>query len=695
MVHRLCGFILWLCLAASFSSGAQPPWGGTALVEPGSAAARRFSAVGRIANCTVFLIKASGAGAASPAYVMTAGHCLDLAANDVIVGRADTSRTAQFGVLRNATAPPLQIRSRQVVYSTMKEIDLAVLELDSTLGAMESAGLVPLVLSRSLPSPAAPYEWAGLPTGNVPSDERVLRTGPCAVSAVADVLEWRWMWRGQVRHDCSDISSGASGSPLIEQATGAVAAIIGTTNVGNSEPDSDGLCGRNDPCELRGASSAWVGDSSYATPVAVAAACFDGAGVFQLTAAGCGLDPGTQARVLEQRLTVRPGSSWNVAVSSDTLRFFRYKIFAQGAGDCRDEAGYGPPEALPGRISDRLPEGEGRYFACIVAGVSATPDSTWQPPKFATVVHLRVDGTAPAGPAQFSLQQTDRGYTFTPGASLSTGIIVKVDEAEASTCADLTTYRRIYPVPWFIPRGAVKRLCLVLEDGAGNAGDPVEIDVLEPAIFPVGVLAAAGYTHGRAAPGSWISIFGMNLAAADGAGTRVFVRSGGAEFALRAGYAADDQINALLPETVPVGPATLVVARAGRKEVSAPLRIDPAVPGLFTANARANSFGVIFGVGDDGTRRPTMVCASNGCTLTAIEGAREFEILAGGLAGVRPVRVTFSGQPVEVLAVSATEFPGVAQIRVRMPEGMRLRGFLPVRVSAGGAESGPAWVWLR
>lgn len=686
MARRFCSFIAGIALSAIIVSAANPPWGGTALVEPGSTDAQRFSGVGKISNCTVFLIKPSGAGPSSPAYVMTAGHCIDLGANDVILDRADTTRTVQFGLLKNA-APPLQIRSRRVVYSTMKEFDLALIELDTTLGAIESSGVVPLVLSRTLPSSTALVEWAGVPTGNVPTDERFLRTGPCEVSGVADVLEWRWLWRGQIRHDCSDISSGASGSPLIDRANGMVTGVIGTTNVGNSEPDSDGLCGRNDPCELQGASSVWVRGSSYATPVAHAASCFDATGALQLAAPGCGLDPGTQARVLESRLSVRPGSSWNTTVTHDSLRSFRYKIFVQGTGDCREETGYSQPESLPGRLSNPVPLAEGRYFACIIA--------EGQLPRFASVVHLRVDGTPPSGPAQFDLSQNDRGFTFVPASSLTTGLIIKPDEADVSTCADVSTYRRIYPVPWFIPRASVKRFCLVAEDAAGNASAPTEIDLINPTIFPVGVLASAGYVHGRAAPGSWISIFGLNLTSVDGTGTRALLRTGGSEIELPISYAADGQINARLPDSIPPGPATVIVAPPGRKPSSAPLLIEPAVPGIFTANGRANSFGVIYGIAGDGTRHPTMTCTTNACSPTPIDGLRDFAIFIGGLPGVRPVTATFSEQPVEVREVIPAVYPGVDEIRVHMPDGLNLRGYIPVRVTAARSESGPAWVWLR
>lgn len=688
-VIRLLPIVVCYCSALA---AATPPWGATVLVEPGSAEAARFSAVGRISNCTVFLIKPQGAQPASPAYVMTSGHCIDFGANDVITDRADTSRTVQFGLLNNSTAAPLQVRSRRIVYSTMRDIDLAVLELDSTLGALETAGITPLVLDPSVPRQATAVEWAGIPTSNVPVEERVLRTGLCETSGMADVLEWRWHWRRQIRIDCSDISGGASGSPLIVSATGMVAGIIGTGNVGNPEPPSDELCGRNDPCELRGANSVWVRNSSYATPAAPAAACFD-AGVFQLTATGCGLAPATAVRVLEQRLSGRPGASWNTTITSDSMRFFRYKVFPQGAGDCAEESGYSQPEPVPGRLSELLPTPEGRYFACVIAGVSPTPDSTWESRRFANLVHLRVDATPPAGPPRFDLFQNGNGFYFVPGASLSTSIFPKADEAESSTCADLSTYRRIYPVPWFIPKGAVKRLCLVMEDAAGNTSPPVEIDLIEPAIFPLGVLTSAGYVHGRAAPGSWISVFGLSLAGGSQP-PQVLLRAGGSETELATAYASDGQINARLPDSAPLGLAEVIVAPPGRKPASGPVRIEAAVPGIFTANARANSFGLLFGIGEDGSRTPAMVCSSTGCTITRLVGTREFAILAGGLGATREVRVTFSEQPVEVLGITPV-MPGVDEIRVRMPAGLRLGGYLPVRLTVAGAESGPVWVWLR
>jgi uncharacterized protein (TIGR03437 family) len=671
---------------------ANPPVGASTLIQPDSADARRFSGVGRIPGCTAFLMRPSGSTASSPAYVMTSGHCVDLAANDVILNRAETTRTIQFGLLKDASREPLRVRSRRVLYSTMKSVDLAILELDTTLGALESEGLTPLVLGRGEAASSAAVEWAGLPSIGIPPGDSFLRTGACTASGTVGVLEWRWLWHGQIRHDCSDMSGGASGSPLIDRASGAVIGIIGTTNVGNLAPSSDGLCGRNDPCELEGGQSVWRRNSSYATPVTAAVACFDASGSFQLTAAGCGLDPGTQARVRETRLSARPGQSWNAAVTSDSLLFFRYKIFAQGSGSCADESGYGPPEAIPGRVSNPLPDREGRYFLCITAGATPVPDAAWQQPRFASVLHLRLDGTPPAEVPRFTLWQDSNGFTFIPNANLATGIAVKTDTAGTSTCADLSTYRRIYPVPWFIPGASARRLCLIVEDGAGNAGKPWEVDFENPSIFPDSVYASAGYAPGRASPGSWISIFGVNLTGLEpGSGTRVFARvSGARDIDLRVGYAVLGQVNALLPDDIPPGEAEIVVAPPGRNPVRAPFRIEAAVPGIFTADGRAFSFGAILGVAGDGTLHPAMVCDSRGCERRPIDGIREFLIYASGLGNSGPPAASFSEQPVDVLDVRRGVFPGVDQVRVRMPAELRLRGYIPIRLKAGSAESIPA-----
>ncbi len=103
-------------------------------------------------GCTVFFFKAAGAGPSSPAYVMTAGHCIDLGANDVLTGRPDATRTVQFAPLQKASVPPIQARSRRIAYSTMKEVDIAIVELDSTSAELESTGAAAFRLARSTPS---------------------------------------------------------------------------------------------------------------------------------------------------------------------------------------------------------------------------------------------------------------------------------------------------------------------------------------------------------------------------------------------------------------------------------------------------------------------------------------------------------------------------------------------------------------
>ena len=513
-------------LAAAIGRAANPSLGGSTLVSSGTAQAARFSGVGRMGGCTAFLIRPAAAPANAPAHVVTAGHCIDLDSNNVILDRADT-RTLVFRYLHdNGTPDRVSARARRIVYSTMKRIDVAVLELETSLDRLGAERISAYELSSDEIAAGEAVEWAGVPRNGIPADEMFLRTSGCTVSGRPDVIEWRWTWWEMLRNDCSDIRGGASGSPLFATATGRVIGVLTTGNAGAIEQSGEFRCWRDNPCEVVPGGFEYVPDTSYATPVTALARCFDASGAFSLSAAGCGLDPGRQPRVLEPNIAVRPGARWNAAISSTEARQFRYKVVREGDGDCRSEAGYGAllPIEAGTRITEALPAEQGRYHLCVV-GEGA-------PVKFATLVHLRLDATPPPMPPEFVLRaRGDGGFAFETRTRVPelAGMRVKLDVAASDMCAVNDGYRDIYPVPLAIGP-EVQRLCLIAYDLAGNAQEPVSVDLRGPSIFPAGVVNAAGQHAGAIAPGAWMSIFGVNLTASgelpgvmllDSAGARV------------------------------------------------------------------------------------------------------------------------------------------------------------------------------
>ncbi len=72
------------------------------------------------------------------------------------------------------------------------------------------------------------------------------RVWNCAVDGfVPTVREDQWSWRDSIRYNAGcDTIGGSSGSPIVDDATGAV---IGVNNTGN---ESGGRCTLNNPCEV-------------------------------------------------------------------------------------------------------------------------------------------------------------------------------------------------------------------------------------------------------------------------------------------------------------------------------------------------------------------------------------------------------------------------------------------------------------
>jgi uncharacterized protein (TIGR03437 family) len=120
--------------------------------------------------------------------------------------------------------------------------------------------------------------------------------------------------------------------------------------------------------------------------------------------------------------------------------------------------------------------------------------------------------------------------------------------------------------------------------------------------LPIGIFNAASYQPGNAiALGSFVSIFGANLADGSGApntqplptsyqGTQVFL--GGVALPLQ--YAGPNQINALIPANVAVdSQQPLVVQRDLTQAAPTSVTIADAQPGIYTANQQGSGQGAV------------------------------------------------------------------------------------------------------
>lgn len=99
-----------------------------------------------------------------------------------------------------------------------------------------------------------------------------------------------------------------------------------------------------------------------------------------------------------------------------------------------------------------------------------------------------------------------------------------------------------------------------------------------PRIAPSGVVNAASFQPGPAAPGSLITIMGADLGG-QSAAVSVFLREdGGAEHPLPLLYSGPGQLNCVLPDDIVPAGATLIVRREGWPDAATPWLSLPCRP---------------------------------------------------------------------------------------------------------------------
>ena len=102
---------------------------------------------------------------------------------------------------------------------------------------------------------------------------------------------------------------------------------------------------------------------------------------------GCTLDPGFQLTIQSGANEVRPivdgkAATWEAALSG-MQRYYSYKHFAAGSGDCSSPSAYSGPILVASApvIHDRVGAQDGYYILCVISGDIPSIDSSWQQPS--------------------------------------------------------------------------------------------------------------------------------------------------------------------------------------------------------------------------------------------------------------------------------------------------------------------------
>jgi hypothetical protein len=479
-------WILVLTLCAG-PVAAQWPWaswwlGRSVLLRNAGGQNDQWKAVARVtgsSTCTGVLVEtaAEDRWASAPAYLLTNGHCaIFQGANEVNLDQPGRG-AAVFNYFVDAQGAQVRVAVKRVAYSTMKGIDLAVLELDSTLNEMAGRGVRPLKLGEA--AVGETVRNVGAPVSGIPSGEQFLRLSECRLEAEVELIEHVWRTRRAWRNFCSDVLGGSSGSPLIRASNGDVVGLIFTTT-SYSPVWAD--CALNRPCEWTGAGHTAYEYANYAVPLDGLRSCFEAGGQFNVTRPECPLDPGRQLAARPSPVRVGQPSTESAAVQwritlSGSLPFYRAKSGWARDVDCSREEGYGPIRNLaemPEYAVER-PVEEGLYAACILAGDTPQPSASWQQPRHATELRLWLDSTPPifdpSAVVHDDVESWRVNHIFRPPEL--TRYIGKTGPPDSTECADPAGYRPLLiGFTTLAKRDGPYRYCLIGFDEADNASRP-------------------------------------------------------------------------------------------------------------------------------------------------------------------------------------------------------------------------------
>ncbi|WP_030623223.1 trypsin-like peptidase domain-containing protein [Streptomyces sclerotialus] len=197
-----------------------------------------FAGTVALSNCSGSVVRLPVSQDTDKALVMSNGHCLESGmpgAGEVVV---DKPSSRSFTLLSASGGNKGTVRASKIAYATMTDTDVSLYELTSTYADIKRKyGINALELATTRPAQGAAISvvsgyWKKIYSCNVDGFAPTLKEG-------------EWTWKDSVRYTSGcDIIGGTSGSPVVDNATGKVAAVNNTLN------EDGGRCTLNNPCEV-------------------------------------------------------------------------------------------------------------------------------------------------------------------------------------------------------------------------------------------------------------------------------------------------------------------------------------------------------------------------------------------------------------------------------------------------------------
>lgn len=436
-----------------------------------------WKGIGRIlsddgSTCTATLIdtRTANSTGATPAYVLTNGHCLYRKHHGEIITDQPVVGTVIFNYFADTIEQQQPYSLKRVNWSSMQGVDLAIVELQASLNDLIAAGIEPLQMAEQTPQAGKDILIVGAPLA---LETPYLRMAACTHQPSGEFIEHPWVWRHTVKNQCQDLKEGSSGSPLLTRETNQVFAVINTTTLFS-----------------QGANPAITstGGGNFGSPISYLRNCFV-AGEFITEPELCPLFPTfsvTPADVLMRYTKLMRNADgseiypdWNMAFSIDRP-FYRYKTVRQSI-ECENPRDYSPAiDATNARINAQIGPQAGNHMLCLLGVDSADERPSPGLMRNALTVATELQPAGPVSPAQVQFRRSAHTYiiSWNHDTKLIKKQTFKAGPVQSTDCNDPSGYKGAWRTLILSAQRLPAKVCTYAYDYADQQSE-VREDVLE------------------------------------------------------------------------------------------------------------------------------------------------------------------------------------------------------------------------
>lgn len=374
-----------------------------------------WSGVGRIRNetqalCTASLLDTrSENGESGPAYVVTSSHCLHRL-NGSVQRDLPIKGSISFNYFDDTLETIKIYPLKTLKWGSSQGVDLAIIELQTSLADLIAAGIQPLKLAEEVPADGTEILALMAPAWDT------LNLSACVQQRSRELVEQPFVWRVTMKNQCLGVGHGSFGGPLLDRASNTLFGILSTST---RDQPQERKCQRNAPCEINDGMPTWHAETNYGSPVTFLNHCFV-KGQLQSDAQQCDLYPTTTITFtnpapIQQYFVQRPGVKskdivprWNLTFTTNTP-FYRYKT-TRRAADCESPALYSAPiSARNAHINDPIGPQTGLHMLCIVGLESFDQQGTNGMMKNALTLAVELAEPGPARTPDLSINLDKAG----------------------------------------------------------------------------------------------------------------------------------------------------------------------------------------------------------------------------------------------------------------------------------------------